>query len=163
MYESVAKFPCGEVTVAKLPCGEVTGNRLLVLVLCWSRVLEYFLVSVTVISQLSSLCNLIRRWLCVSLLIREVRTDTLQFLCPTAHMCTQGMIVTSLIKIIAKCPRLKIVCCVQSCRNKQEMIMIKLRTIFECFQEKLGWVTFQVKQKRMENMRQLTLHDMMKK
>ena len=27
MYESVAKFPCGEVTVAKLPCGEVTGNR----------------------------------------------------------------------------------------------------------------------------------------
>ena len=28
MYESVAKLPCGEVTVAKLPCGEVTGNRL---------------------------------------------------------------------------------------------------------------------------------------
>ena len=27
MYESVAKLPCGEVTVAKLPCGEVTGNR----------------------------------------------------------------------------------------------------------------------------------------
>ena len=27
MYESVVKFPCGEVTVAKLPCGEVTGNR----------------------------------------------------------------------------------------------------------------------------------------
>ena len=26
MYESVAKLPCGEVTVAKLPCGEVTGN-----------------------------------------------------------------------------------------------------------------------------------------
>ena len=28
MYESVAKLPCGEVTVAKLPCGEVTGNPL---------------------------------------------------------------------------------------------------------------------------------------
>ena len=28
MYESVAKLPCGEVTVAKLPCGEVTGNRI---------------------------------------------------------------------------------------------------------------------------------------
>ena len=28
MYESVAKLPCGEVTVAKLPCGEVTGNHL---------------------------------------------------------------------------------------------------------------------------------------
>ena len=27
MYESVAKLPCGEVTVAKLPCGEVTGNQ----------------------------------------------------------------------------------------------------------------------------------------
>ena len=27
MYESVAKLPCGEVTVAKLPCGEVTGNH----------------------------------------------------------------------------------------------------------------------------------------
>ena len=27
MIESVAKFPCGEVTVAKLPCGEVTGNQ----------------------------------------------------------------------------------------------------------------------------------------
>ena len=26
MCESVAKLPCGEVTVAKLPCGEVTGN-----------------------------------------------------------------------------------------------------------------------------------------
>ena len=31
MYESVAKLPCGEVTVAKLPCGEVTGNRCLYL------------------------------------------------------------------------------------------------------------------------------------
>ena len=29
MYESVAKLPCGKVTVAKLPCGEVTGNRVL--------------------------------------------------------------------------------------------------------------------------------------
>ena len=27
MYESVAKLPCGKVTVAKLPCGKVTGNR----------------------------------------------------------------------------------------------------------------------------------------
>ena len=27
MYDSVAKLPCGEVTVAKLPCGEVTGNQ----------------------------------------------------------------------------------------------------------------------------------------
>ena len=27
MYESVAKLPCGEVTVAKLPCGEVAGNQ----------------------------------------------------------------------------------------------------------------------------------------
>ena len=27
MYESVAKLPCGEVTVAKLPCDEVTSNR----------------------------------------------------------------------------------------------------------------------------------------
>ena len=27
MYESVAKLPCGKVTVAKLPCGEVTGNQ----------------------------------------------------------------------------------------------------------------------------------------
>ena len=27
MYESVAKLPCGKVTVAKLPCGEVTGNH----------------------------------------------------------------------------------------------------------------------------------------
>ena len=27
MYESVAKLPCGEVTVAKLPYGEVTGNH----------------------------------------------------------------------------------------------------------------------------------------
>ena len=26
MYESVAKLPCGKVTVANLPCGEVTGN-----------------------------------------------------------------------------------------------------------------------------------------
>ena len=33
MYESVAKLPCGEVTVAKLPCDEVTGNRLLHLIL----------------------------------------------------------------------------------------------------------------------------------
>ena len=28
MYESVAKLPCGEVTVAKLPCGEVTVAKL---------------------------------------------------------------------------------------------------------------------------------------
>ena len=27
MYESVAKLPCGKVTVAKLPCGKVTSNR----------------------------------------------------------------------------------------------------------------------------------------
>ena len=32
MYESVAKLPCGEVTVAKLPCGEVTGNPIKYLV-----------------------------------------------------------------------------------------------------------------------------------
>jgi len=38
----------------------------------------------------------------------------------------------------------------------------KLKTTFECFQQKLRRVTLQVKQKRMENMCQLTLHDMMK-
>ena len=38
----------------------------------------------------------------------------------------------------------------------------KLKTTFECFQQKLRRVTLQVKQKRMKNMRQLTLHDMMK-
>ena len=38
----------------------------------------------------------------------------------------------------------------------------KLKTTFECFQQKLKRVTLQVKQKRIKNMRQLTLHDMMK-
>ena len=33
MYKSVAKLPCGEVTVAKFPCGEVTGNLTHVLAL----------------------------------------------------------------------------------------------------------------------------------
>ena len=37
----------------------------------------------------------------------------------------------------------------------------KLKTTFESFQQKLRQVTLRVKQKRMENMRQLTLHDMM--
>ena len=39
----------------------------------------------------------------------------------------------------------------------------KLKTTFECFQEKLRQVTLQVKQRRMKNMRQLTLHDMRQK
>ena len=38
----------------------------------------------------------------------------------------------------------------------------KLKTTFECFQQKLKQVTLRVRKKRMENMRQLTLHDMMK-
>ena len=39
----------------------------------------------------------------------------------------------------------------------------KLKTTFECCQQKLRRVTLQVKQKkRMKNKRQLTLHDMMK-
>ena len=38
----------------------------------------------------------------------------------------------------------------------------KLKNTFECFQQKLRRVALQVKQKRMKNMRQLTLHDMMK-
>ena len=37
----------------------------------------------------------------------------------------------------------------------------KIKTTFESFQQKLRQVTLRVKQKRMENMRQLTLHDMM--
>ena len=48
MYESVAKLPCGEVTVAKLPCSEVTGNltdfeaRATAFVACWSLPLLEF-------------------------------------------------------------------------------------------------------------------------
>ena len=39
----------------------------------------------------------------------------------------------------------------------------KLKTTFECCQQKLRRATLQVKQKkRMKNKRQLTLHDMMK-
>ena len=37
----------------------------------------------------------------------------------------------------------------------------KIKSTFESFQQKLRQVTLRVKQKRMENMRQLTLHDMM--
>ena len=37
----------------------------------------------------------------------------------------------------------------------------KIKTTFESFQQKLRQVTMRVKQKRMENMHQLTLHDMM--
>ena len=37
----------------------------------------------------------------------------------------------------------------------------KIKTTFESFQQKLRQVTLRVKQKKMENMRQLTLHDMM--
>ena len=37
----------------------------------------------------------------------------------------------------------------------------KIKTTFESFQQKLRQVTLRVKQKRIENMRQLTLHDMM--
>ena len=38
----------------------------------------------------------------------------------------------------------------------------KLKTTFECFQLKLRWVILQIKQKRVEKMRQLTLHGIMK-
>ena len=36
-----------------------------------------------------------------------------------------------------------------------------IKTTFDSFQQKLRQVALRVKQKRMENMRQLTLHDMM--
>ena len=45
MYESVAKLPCGEVTVAKLPCGKVTGNRL-------NDGLKYFAIEILVLLYL---------------------------------------------------------------------------------------------------------------